>query len=84
MYAVFGAFLFEQLERTNESAKNYDNFLNELWEIANKTHEGNETEAGKKYFKDACVCQYMCVSVRVCVSIAHCLSVCVSVCVSVC
>ncbi|XP_038677661.1 potassium channel subfamily K member 18 [Scyliorhinus canicula] len=53
MYAVFGAFLFEQLERTNESAKNYDNFLNELWEIANKTHEGNETQAGKKYFKDA-------------------------------
>ncbi|XP_067909479.1 potassium channel subfamily K member 18 [Heterodontus francisci] len=54
MYAVFGAFLFEQLESTNKSAENYDNFLNELWEIANKTHgkEGIETAAGKLYFKD--------------------------------
>ncbi|XP_041065210.1 potassium channel subfamily K member 18 [Carcharodon carcharias] len=54
MYAVFGAFLFEQLERKNESAESYDNFLNELWEIANETHdkEGIETTTGQKYFKD--------------------------------
>uniref|UniRef100_UPI00398EDA71 potassium channel subfamily K member 18 n=1 Tax=Pristiophorus japonicus TaxID=55135 RepID=UPI00398EDA71 len=53
MYAVFGALLFEQLENTNETAKYYDNFLNELWEIANKTHdeEGIETAAGKLCFK---------------------------------
>ncbi|XP_060697784.1 potassium channel subfamily K member 18 [Hemiscyllium ocellatum] len=53
MYAVFGAFLFEQLESTNKSAENYDIFLNELWEIANQTHDkgGIETTSGKQYFK---------------------------------
>lgn len=38
MYAVLGAILFEQLESTNESAENYETFLNELWDIANETN----------------------------------------------
>ncbi|XP_067858811.1 potassium channel subfamily K member 18 [Heptranchias perlo] len=54
MYAVIGALLFEQLESNSGSAENYDKFLNELWEIVNKTHgkEWIETAAGKLYFKD--------------------------------
>ncbi|XP_032889846.1 potassium channel subfamily K member 18 [Amblyraja radiata] len=54
MYAVLGAILFEQLESTNESAENYETFLNELWEIANETNKNVEIEIEdkKRCFKD--------------------------------
>ncbi|XP_051883682.1 potassium channel subfamily K member 18 [Pristis pectinata] len=52
MYAVFGAILFEQLESTNESAENYDAFLNKLWEIVNETDRTEGIESKRQYFKD--------------------------------